>query len=434
LTAILREGRQAALLLLDLDSFDQFEESLPIGGSEQLMAHLSRLLGETLLERGITSVDQVRSGDHQFAVLLRDACGVEEARRLADCLQAAIRKPFLLGEEAVCVTASVGVAVSCADGPCEDLLRGANAAIRHARERGLDRLEVFQSAMRQQDLAETRLMNDLRIAVDRSEFLIFYQPKVELASGQITGFEALVRWNRPGYGLVQPADFIPASERTGVIVPLGRYVLEQACRDTAELRKSFPNVGVSVNVSGRQLAELDLVEQVCGCLDVSGLDPSALRLEITETFLVEDPDQAFGMLSRLRGMGVGLKLDDFGSGYSSLTYLQRYPFDTIKVDRSFVTGLPSNLESIGIVRAIAGLARSLNMDMVAEGIENQAQLDWLKDVGCRYGQGYLFSPPIDLEHLKKLLASSRARLREPTLREPTLREPKLREEAVPAPS
>lgn len=403
LGAIAAEGRRAALLLVDLDRFDRLAESLPAGGEDRLLRSIAGRLHDSLDGLGAAAAAAVRSGENQFAVLLPDASDPDEARHVADRLQAALRAPILAGEEPVFVTACVGIAVTYGDVPGDHLLRGANAALRHARERGA-RSEMFQTAMRQHDLAETRLVNDLRHAVNRSEFVVHYQPKVDLPTGRIAGFEALVRWNRPGHGLVQPNDFIIAAERTGMIVPIGLYVLERACRDTAELRGAFPAVEVSVNVSGRQLAEPDLVERVHDCLESTGLDPTALRLEITETFLVEDPEKALHMLTRLRSMGVGLKLDDFGSGYSSLDYLRRFPFDTLKVDRSFVSGLASNHGgSAEIVRAIAGLAQSLNMEMVAEGIENQAQLEWLRNVGCRYGQGYWFSPPVDLSSLKELL-------------------------------
>jgi diguanylate cyclase (GGDEF)-like protein/PAS domain S-box-containing protein len=402
LSSIASEGKRAALLLVDLDRFDRLEESLPAGGADRLLATVAGRLRESLAELPAAAVAEVRSGESQFAVLLRGASGPQEARHLAERLQAALRPPVLAGQEPVFVSASVGIAVTYGEVPDGHLLRGATAALRHARQRGT-RFEVFHSAMRQHDLAETRLVNDLRQAVDRSEFVVYYQPKVDLATERIAGFEALVRWNRPGFGLVQPNDFILAAERTGVIVPIGRYVLERACRDTAELRDAFPSVEVSVNVSGRQLAEPDLVEQVRECLDSARLDPRALRLEITETFLVEDPEKAFLMLTRFRAMGVGLKLDDFGSGYSSLDYLRRFPFDTLKVDRTFVSGVTSSHESAEIVRAVAGLARSLHMEMVAEGIENQAQLEWLRELGCRYGQGHWFSPPLELSRLKELL-------------------------------
>ena len=401
LGSIAGEGKRAALLLVDLDRFDRLAESLPPGGADLLLASVAGRLHASL--NGWTpAIAEVRSGESQFALLLRDASSPDEAQRLADWLQTALQAPILVGDEPVFVSACVGIAVTYGDVPGDHLLRGATAALRHARQRGAHS-EVFQAAMRQHDLAETRLVNDLRHAANRSELVVYYQPKVDLGTREIVGFEALVRWNRPGFGLVQPNDFIVTAERTGLIVPIGRHVLERACRDTAELRGVFPGVEVSVNVSGRQLAEPDLVEQVRDCLDSAGLDPGALRLEITETFLVEDPEKALLMLNRFRAMGVGLKLDDFGSGYSSLDYLRRFPFDTLKVDRSFVSGLASSHESAEIVRAIAGLARSLHMEMVAEGIENRAQFDWLRSLGCRYGQGYWFSRPVELSRLKELL-------------------------------
>ncbi len=403
LDSIVGEGRRAALVLIDLDHFDCVAESLPDGGNDRLLASIAGRWRETLDAMGKAEAALVRSGESQFAVLLTDASGPAEAQHLGHSLQASLQAPFLVGGEALFVTACAGIATT-REPAGNHLVRNANAALRHARQRGV-RSEVFQSDLARHDLEETRLVNDLRHAVGRSEFVVYYQPKVDLATRQIAGFEALVRWNRPGYGLVQPNDFIPAAERTGAIVPIGRYVLERACRDTAELRRDFPSVGVSVNISGRQLAEPDLVEQVWDCLTSSGLNADALHLEVTETFLVEDPDTALMMLNRFRTMGVGLKLDDFGSGYASLDYLRRFPFNAIKVDRSFVSSLDSSHESAEILRAVAGLSRSLNMDMVAEGIETQAQLEWLSSLGCRYGQGYWFSRPVEFARLRQLLES-----------------------------
>jgi EAL domain-containing protein (putative c-di-GMP-specific phosphodiesterase class I) len=263
--------------------------------------------------------------------------------------------------------------------------------------------------MRRDDLAEMHLEHDLHHALERSEFEVWYQPKVDLELDEIVGCEALLRWKRPGFGLVPPAAFIPAAERHGVIGPLGRFVLERACRDIVDLRRSYPRLGVSVNVSGRQFAEPDLVEHVHQSLESAGLDPSALHLEITETFLVEDPEKALATLNRVRALGVGLKLDDFGSGYSSLDYLQRFPFDTVKIDRTFISHITSSHETVEIVRAIIGLTRSLRLDLVAEGIENRAQLECLKELGCRYGQGYWFSPPVELDRLREVLEEWRLR-------------------------
>jgi EAL domain-containing protein (putative c-di-GMP-specific phosphodiesterase class I) len=276
--------------------------------------------------------------------------------------------------------------------------------MRHARERGEQKVGVFHQAMRLQDLEDLRLDSDLRRSLKERAFVLHYQPKVSIEDGAIRGFEALLRWRRSAAGLVQPEHFIPRAERTGLIVPIGQQVLECACRDTAELRRQFPHVTVSVNVSGRQFAEPHLLDHVRDALDASGLPPAALRLEITETAVMKDPDTALAMLHRLRQMGVGLKLDDFGTGYSSLTYLHRFPIDTLKIDRSFVMRLPAAAESAAIVRAILTLARSLQIDVVAEGVENARQAEMLLSMGCQYGQGFWYSRPVPLATLRELLA------------------------------
>lgn len=398
------EGRRTALLLIELDGFERIEEHMPNGELAcLLMAVATRFRDALGRAPGESSAELTRSSDHQFAILLRDPHGPAAAKELAAHLLAAVAQPFRIGKETVFATACAGIAMTYGTESGDDLFRDANAALRNAREKGTGQSEIFQTFMRRDDLAEMRFEHDLRHAIEQSEFEVYYQPKVDLERGEIVDCEALVRWNRPGHGLVLPGDFIPAAERNGLIGPLGRFVLRRACRDIVELRRSCPGLKVSVNVSGRQFAEPDLVEQVRLAIAEAELDPSVLRLEITETFLVEDPDTAFATLGRLRAMGVGLKLDDFGSGYSSLDYLQRFPFDSLKIDRTFVSRLTSSHESAEIVRAIVGLAASLHMNMVAEGIENRAQLECLKQLGCQYGQGYWFSPPVELQRMKELL-------------------------------
>ncbi|HEY2012773.1 MAG TPA: EAL domain-containing protein [Bryobacteraceae bacterium] len=398
------EGRRAALLLLELDGFDRIEENLSSGHSVRFLAAVAARFRDSLggVPGGTTAVTS-RSGDHQFGVLLRDTPGPATAKELARCLQAALAEPFEIDTQSIFATASAGIAMAYAGVFGSDLLRDAAAALRHAREQGIGHCVVFQPFMRRDDLAEMRLEHELHHALERSEFVVHYQPKVDFLEDRIVGCEALVRWNRPGYGLVPPGAFIPAAERLGLIGPLGQFVMERACRDIADLRRSFPHLTVSVNVSGRQFAEPDLVQRVRGCLLANGLEPSVLRLEVTETFLVDDPDKARATLGHLRALGVGLKLDDFGSGYSSLDYLQKFPFDTVKIDRAFVTRIAFSHESVEIVRAVVGLALSLHLELVAEGIETRAQLECLKELGCRYGQGYWFSPPVELERLRKVL-------------------------------
>jgi len=405
LGSLAAEGRRMALVVLELDGFDRIQENLQNGDSGLLLAAVGGRFRDSLqtATEGVSAA-AARSGEHQFGVLLRDASGPAAAKELAVCLQATLGDPFTVNGQSVFATASAGIAVAYGGVSGDDLLRDATAALRHAREQGIGHSAVFQTFMRRDDLAEMHLEHDLHHAVERSEFEVWYQPKVDLDDDRIVGCEALVRWRRPGHGLVSPAVFIPAAERNGVIGPLGRFVLERACRDIVDLRREYPWLSVSVNVSGRQFTEPDLVEQVRACLEAAGLEPGALRLEITETFLLEDPDLALTTLSRLRTLGVGLKLDDFGSGYSSLDYLQKYPFDTVKIDRAFVSHITSSHESMEIVRAIVGLTRSLRLHLVAEGIENRAQLECLKELGCRYGQGYWFSPPVELERLRELMA------------------------------
>ncbi len=407
------DGRRPALLLLDLDGFDRIEQSLSDGGAGRLLTAVAerwrQCLNGTLAAGGAL---MARAGEHQFGLLLRHTSGPDEAKLLADGLQTALRKPVAVDGEEIFASASVGIAMIAPGSGEEEAFRQAGAAMRRARELGGGRCEVFHETLRRQEIAETRLENDLRRALDRSEFEVHYQPKVNLLNGQIGGMEALVRWNRAGHGLVRPDVFIPTAERTGLVVALGKWVLDRACRDIADLRRTHPDLGVSVNVSGRQLAEPDLVEQIADSVASAGLIPSALRLEITETFLVEDPRTALSKLGQVRSMGVGLKLDDFGSGYASLDYLQRFPFDSIKVDRSFVARLNSSRESAEIMRAIVGLAHSLHMSVIAEGIETREQLVWLRALGCAHGQGYLFSPPVVLPQLVRLLEDWPERQRE----------------------
>ncbi len=397
-------GGRTALLLCELDCFDQIDEALPDGPAGRLLAavaeRLRRLLG-SLPEAA--SVALCRPADRQFAVLLRPARSLAQATELASRIQCALSEPFSLDGQTLVATSGIGIALASAGSSSEPLLRDAGAALRHARERGKGCIEVFQQEMREHDREELRLENDLRQALERREFVVHYQPKVNLESGEIDGLEALVRWQRPGCALVMPAEFIATAERTGLIVALGRQVLEQACADTAALRRSFPHLTVSVNVSGRQFAEPDLVEQVAQCLSSTGLPPGALHLEVTETIIMQAPEKAAMVLGRLRDMGVELKLDDFGTGYSSLAYLHQFPFDTLKIDRSFVSRLTAGAQGVGIVRAIVDLARSLRMAVVAEGVETPEQAILLRELGCPYGQGYLFSRPVDLARLRELL-------------------------------
>ena len=401
-------GQPAALILLALDGFERVEESLPAGGAGPFLAALAGRLRATLEREGDPrGASLVRSADHEFAVLLRGARSREELERLAAEMQSALNQPAELDGRTLYAGAGAGIATTIHGETPQALLSNAHAATRHARELGAAGAGVFQRSMREQAIEELRIEADLRRSLEENAFIVHYQPKVSLRDGSILGFEALLRWRRSRAGLVQPEHFIPLAERSGLIVGIGKQVLERACLDAAGLRRQYPHVTVSVNVSGQQFADSRLVETVGQALEISGLPPAALRLEITETAVMGNPETALEMLGRLRKMGVGLKLDDFGTGYSSLMYLHRFPVDTLKIDRSFVMRLPSEPESVAIIRAILTLAHSLQMGVVAEGVETRRQAEMLYYMGCEYAQGYWFSRPVDLMTLRKLLAGRR---------------------------
>ena len=405
LEAMPHESDPAALLLLEVDELDRFRQSLSQEGCRSLLEAVASRLAEAMRALSLTGLAELACAtEGQFAVLFRRCVALENLQRWAGGLHSSLDKPFAPEGEAAFVSACIGIAVAPAGRARDGLLRNAQAALRHAREQGKGRTAFFQEAMRQHDLEELRLEADLRRGVERQEFVVHYQPKVDLEDGAIHGFEALVRWNRPGHGLVMPNDFIPIAERRGLIVPIGQFVLQRACTETATLRRSFPLASVSVNVSGRQFSEPDLVEQVLQALRDAALDPPALRLEVTETAVLVDAAASLATMQQLRRIGVGLKLDDFGAGYASLAYLQQFPFDTLKIDRSFVMAMDDNPEGLALVRAMIELARSLHLNVVAEGIENRKQAELLRAMGCRYGQGYWFSRPVELASLKELLA------------------------------
>jgi PAS domain S-box-containing protein len=398
-------GRSTALLLFELEGFERYRETVAPGHGQRMLQAIASRLKECLRELDADGrADLVCSAERQFAILLRPAGAAGELRRMALTLKAEIDRCLRQEGEAALISPLIGISAVQAGEPLQGIYRDGRAAIRHAREKNSGAPVVFDTAMRQRDRDEMRTEADLRRAIDQMQFVVHYQPKVDLESGVIAGFEALVRWSRPGVGLVMPNDFIPLAERNGMIVPIGMAVLRRACQDTVELRRSFPAAEVSVNVSGRQFADPNLVGEIRDVLTATGLQPEALRLEVTETVVVNDAVSALQTMRELRGMGVGLKLDDFGAGYASLAYLQQYPFDTLKIDRSFVIQMDEGTAGEAIVRAILEMARSLRLHVVAEGIETCAQARQLRRMGCGYGQGYLFSRPVDLVKLRQLLA------------------------------
>jgi EAL domain-containing protein (putative c-di-GMP-specific phosphodiesterase class I) len=312
----------------------------------------------------------------------------------------------------VFTTASIGIVLSEMGYECaQDILRDADLAMYRAKSLGKARYEVFDNEMRAHAMARLQLETDLRRAVERQEFQIQYQPIMALETGRVTGFEALLRWQHPERGLVPPTEFIPVAEETGLVIPIGWWVLREACRQMREWQAQFPMhppLTISVNLSSKQFMQSDLTGQIEQILQETGLDPRSLRLEITESTIMEDPGSTAALLSQVRALGVQVQLDDFGTGYSSLSYLHQFPIDTIKIDRSFVKRIEEDGNNSEIVRTIVTLARNLAMNVIAEGIETATQLAHLGVMECEYGQGYYISRPLDREVAETLIAKTLA--------------------------
>ena len=386
--------RLFAALFLDLDRFKIINDSLGHMVGDQLLVGIAHRL-EACLRPGDTVA---RLGGDEFTILLEDLAEEEDAIDVARRVQEAVSQPFNIGGHEVFTTVSIGIALSATGYErAEDLLRDADTAMYRAKMLGKKRHVVFDRGMHDRAMEMLQLETDLRRAISRKEFFLHYQPIVSLETGQVCSFEALVRWRHPERGLVMPSEFVPVAEETGLILPLGQWVLSEACRQMREWQKFFrvdESVTVSVNLSGRQFSQADLIEQISAALREAGLRPGCLKLEITESMVAENMDTAIQMLTQLRDLGVGLSIDDFGTGYSSLSYLHRFPIDTLKIDRSFVTQMTDNTENAEIVRTIVTLARSLDMNVVAEGVETREQLGRLRELKCAYAQGYLFSKPV----------------------------------------
>jgi EAL domain-containing protein (putative c-di-GMP-specific phosphodiesterase class I) len=344
-----------------------------------------------------------RLGGNEFAVLLEDVTGEAEAVQAATLLSAELARPLRVGTQELFVTVTTGIADGGAGyEKAEDALRDAHTAMRHRKALHPGGHQVFDRSMQGgRALRLLELENDLRRAVERDEFLLHYQPIIHLATGRIAAFEALVRWEHPQHGLVSPMEFIHLAEETGLIFAIGRWALRQACRDMTEMSRD--ELTVNVNLSSRQFSQPDLLEQIEEALSASGLPPRRLKLEITESVLMENAESAVSVLNRLKELGVRLGIDDFGTGYSSLSYLLKFPADTLKIDRSFMWAMGDGGRHAQIVRTIVLLAHSLDMDVVAEGVETEEQRAHLRALECGYGQGYLFSRPVPSDRARVMI-------------------------------
>ena len=398
--------RKFAVLFLDLDRFKVVNDSLGHKIGDLLLVECTQRMVKCL--RGEDTV--ARLGGDEFVILLEDVQDPMDATRVADRIQHDLALPFDLEDRKVFISVSIGVVLNMSQyEKADDILRDADIAMYRAKGQGRGRYEMFDSTMLAHVMTHLELEFDLRKALEQNEFIVHYQPIIKLGTGRIVGFEALVRWKHPTRGLVSPAEFIPLAEETGLIVPLGHWVLAEACRQIGEWHAEFPvdpPLTISVNLSVRQCAQTDFVQKVADILQKTGVDASHLKLELTESMIVEDSQSTSTMLSELRALGVQVQIDDFGTGYSSLGYLQRFPIDTLKIDRTFINRIGKNGEGSEIVRTILALAHDLHMKVVAEGIETEEQLTKLKAMNCEYGQGYLFNKPIDSQMAGALLAKS----------------------------
>jgi diguanylate cyclase (GGDEF)-like protein/PAS domain S-box-containing protein len=402
-----------AVLFMDLDGFKMINDSMGHLIGDQLLIGVANRL-----EKCLRSTDTVarlgetftvaRLGGDEFTVLLDHIKDPGDAKRAADRMMKALALPFILGGKEVFTSVSIGIALSNSSyDQAEDILRDADTAMYRAKSLGKARYEVFDADMRASVMARLQLETDLRHALDREEFRNFYQPIVDLASGEIVGFEALLRWQHPTRGLLGPEEFIPVAEETGLIRDLGWWNLREACRQITDWRAALAahtHLTISVNLSAKQFLQPNLVEDISKLLRELALAPEALKLEITESTVMADPAAAVEMLQQIKSLGIRLAIDDFGTGYSSLSYLHRFPLDTLKIDRSFISGMGEEGEGMEIARTILPMANNLRLDVVAEGVETLQQVAMLKKLHCKYGQGFYFSRPLSAEGIAALLA------------------------------
>ena len=408
-----RYEKRVATLFIDLDRFKQINDTLGHSGGDAVLRMVASRL--RLCVRSSDSMSRLgpdsspdslsRFGGDEFTVLLTELQQAEDAAVVAQRIQAELEKPFEVEGHEFIITSSIGIAIYPNDGEdAEALVKNADAAVHFAKTEGRNNYQFYTASMNVSSLERFKLEADLRKALERKELVLFYQPQVDLQTGQIVGAEALIRWEHPERGLLCPMDFIPLAEETGLILPIGDWVLSAACaQQKAWQTAGFGHLRVAVNLSIQQLRQKSFMQTLSDTLHAAGIDASYLELELTESKIMQKAEESITLLNDIKQTGITLAVDDFGTGYSSLSYLKRFPLDVLKIDRSFIADVVNDLDSAAIAKAIIAMATSLNLKVIAEGVETEEQLAFLRQHGCDEMQGYLFSKPVSAEEFARLL-------------------------------
>ncbi len=401
-----RGNKQMALVVIDLDQFKKINETLGHEAGDQVLQEVSLRLSDCL--RKCDSIARLSSDI--FAITLESIGKADDIHQIVKKLLENISKPFNLTRHEIYITSSAGISIYPTDGTELSILqRNAEAAMYKAKEEGRNSYQFYKTEMNEKSYQRMMLENSLRLALDKNEFLLHYQPQVDLSDGKIFGAEALLRWQHPKLGLVSPADFIPTLEETDLIIPVGEWVLKTACQQLKDWQSSgaFQNLRISVNLSSRQFARPGIVDTIRKVVQETGIKPHLLEIEITESTIMHNIQTTIDSLKAISAMGIRVAIDDFGIGYSSLAYLKRFPIDTLKIDRAFIRDLTIDSDDEAITSLIVAMARSLKLDVIAEGVETNNQLLFLKNTGCNYIQGFLFSKPLAESQFIKLLKGDR---------------------------
>jgi len=403
-----RHQQWVVLMFLDLDRFKPINDSLGHAAGDRMLKEVAERLNQCVSDSDTVA----RMGGDEFTLLLpalgNREVALKRAIQVAEQILASLARPFTLEGREFFVTASIGVALSPQDGAeLSQLMKNADTAMYHAKEMGKNNFQFYQAEMNARALERLELESDLRRAIELNEFVLHYQPQFTGDGRRLTGAEALLRWQHPRRGLIPPAEFVPVLEELGLIAQVGDWLLAEACRQLKRWHREKVRVPkVSVNLSARQFADGQLGTRIAGILMETGIPPACLELELTESILMSDVSEAMHILSGLKRLGLAIAVDDFGTGYSSLNYLKQFPIDVLKIDRSFVDGLPHGEQDAMIARAIIAMAHSLNLMVIAEGVESQAQLDFLREHGCDEVQGFLFGRPMTAEQFAALFSSN----------------------------